>query len=145
MLRTAYASCDAIATASCTTQVSKVVCESGVGRNPAPVHHCLLTHPFTPSLILCSRAGSVFGDGNHEVVQDFGNGRHPEHSSVVVCNVKLGVEGWRCCVLISGAGFLPHTVLYNGCSTPCEVSPIMVNTYGALGLRMERSTPKKRV
>ena len=66
--------------------------------------------PITPSLMLCACAGSVFGDGSHEVVQDFGNGTHPEHSNVLVWNIKHGVEGWRCCVWISGAGFLPHTV-----------------------------------
>ena len=67
--------------------------DTGVGRNPAPVSHWLLPHPLTPSLILCARAGSVFGDGNHEVVQDFGNGTHPEHSSVIIRNIKRGKRG----------------------------------------------------
>ena len=81
--------------------------------------------PFTPSFMLCGRAGSVFGDGSHDAVQDSRSGTHPEQSSVLECNIKSRVQGWRRCFSRSDAGFLPHTgcVGVVGCSSKATSSP----------------------
>ena len=97
--------------------------ESGVGRNPAPLVRLSPHTPIPPSLILCHRQDLCLAQGKTDVVQDFANGTIPKPINVRAANIKHGVEGWRCCVLLSGAGFLPHTVLGNAGSTAYDVSP----------------------